>query len=80
VRAAGGRVIWAVPGTFGLLAVMPVAGFMGLRGHRSIAHIGPVSVDSNRFNQFLAAAARQGISGPVPVAAKDVPAEQREDL
>lgn len=55
VRAAGAQVIMALPGSLNLLALMPVAVFLGLRGSPEIKHIGPVTIDSARFNQFLEA-------------------------
>jgi len=53
VRSAGGRVVYQLPNDQALLAAMPLASFVALRGHREIAHIGPVTIDGERFNQFL---------------------------
>ncbi len=53
VRAAGGQVIMAIPGSFNLLAVMPATTFLRLKQHPNIAHIGPITIDSARFNHFL---------------------------
>lgn len=55
VRLAGGQVVMSMPGTSNLLALLPTTGFLSLRGHRDIAHIGPITIDSTRFNQFLEA-------------------------
>lgn len=53
VRAAGGQIIMAIPGSFNLIAVMPAASFLYLRQHPNVAHIGPITIDSARFNHFL---------------------------
>jgi len=54
VRGMNGQVVYRLPNDRALLAAMPIESFMALRGHREIAHIGPVMIDGERFNQFLA--------------------------
>lgn len=54
VRGVNGQIVYRLPNDRALLAAMPVESFMALRGHREIAHIGPVTIDGERFNQFLA--------------------------
>lgn len=53
VSALSGQVVFQVPDSFRLLAVMPLSSFFSLRQHRDIAHAGPVMVHSERFNRFL---------------------------
>jgi hypothetical protein len=55
VRLAGGQVVMTMPDATNLLAILPMPAFLTLRGHRDIAHIGPITIDSARFNQFLEA-------------------------
>jgi hypothetical protein len=54
VRAVQGQIVYRLPNERALLSAMPLESFMTLRGHREIAHIGPVTIDGERFNQFLA--------------------------
>lgn len=53
IRSSGGQIIMSLPGSLNVLALMPMAVFLALRGSPEIAHIGPVTIDSYRFNQFL---------------------------
>jgi hypothetical protein len=53
VRSLHGQLIFIVPNSFTLLALMPATSFLALKTHRDIAHAGPVSIDSQRFNHFL---------------------------
>lgn len=53
VRTAGGQIVMVIPHSLSLLALMPATAFLGLRGTPNIALIGPVAIDTDRFNQFL---------------------------
>jgi hypothetical protein len=53
VSALNGQVVFQVPNSPRLLAVMPVSAFFSLRQHHDIAHVGPVTIHSERFNRFL---------------------------
>lgn len=53
VQQAGGRVMFVVPNSTRLFAVMPATAFLALRSHPDIALVGPVTVDTQRFNQFV---------------------------
>lgn len=55
VRGAGGTPLLQFPRSFVLLALMPFAAFLALRGHPQLRHIGPVTLDHARFEQFAAA-------------------------
>lgn len=56
VRAAGAQMVYEMPGDLALLAAMSVTASMALRRHRDIAHVGPVTIDAARFQQFVARA------------------------
>jgi len=64
VRSARGRVAYQLPNDRALLAAMPLGSFVALRGHREIAHIGPVTIDGERFNQFLTRVAQSRAINP----------------
>lgn len=53
VRFMNGQIVFVVPDSFSLLALMPATSFLALKNHREIAHVGPVAIDSGRFNRFL---------------------------
>lgn len=53
VSALGGRAVYQMPNDLAVLAAMPVAAFMALRRHRDIAHVGPVTIQPERFSQFM---------------------------
>ena len=53
VRVAGGQPVIILPSGRDLLAMMPTASFLWLQGQPSVAQIGPVSIDEERFHQFL---------------------------
>ncbi|MBL8146147.1 MAG: hypothetical protein JNL34_07160 [Anaerolineae bacterium] len=53
VRVAGGQPVIILPGGLDLLAMMPAASFLWLKGQPSVAQIGPVTIDEERFHQFL---------------------------
>lgn len=61
LRTVGGQIVMVIPGSLSLLALMPATAFLILKGQPSIAHIGPISIDSARFNQLLA---RIGLESP----------------
>ena len=48
VKAAAGDVVLRLNG-WKMLAVLPFAGYLGLRGDHRISHIGPVSIDLKRL-------------------------------
>lgn len=54
VRSVGGEALVQFPGTFVLLALMRFEAFLSLRGHPHLQHIGPVTIDRARFEQFMA--------------------------
>ncbi|MBK8025381.1 MAG: hypothetical protein IPK19_29315 [Chloroflexi bacterium] len=54
VSSVKGQVVLQIPDRFGLLALISVSGFFALRRHPDILHIGPVTIQTERFNQFLA--------------------------
>jgi hypothetical protein len=56
VRSAGGLTLVQFPGTFVTLALLRFEAFLALRGHPHLQHIGPVTLDHARFEQFAAAA------------------------
>jgi hypothetical protein len=56
VRSAGGQPLVQFPTSFALLALMRFEAFLALRGHPQLKHIGPVTLDHARFEQFVAAA------------------------
>ena len=58
VRGTNGQIVYRLPTDRALLATMPIESFMALRGNREIAHIGPVTIDGERFKQFLARVAQ----------------------
>lgn len=53
VSSVKGQVVLQIPNRFGLLALISIAGFFALRKHPAILHIGPVSLQTERFNHFL---------------------------
>jgi hypothetical protein len=53
ILARNGQIIFRVPQRPALLALLPIPAYFELKQHRSIAHIGAISVDSERFNHFL---------------------------
>jgi hypothetical protein len=53
VRSMGGQIVFVVPESVSLLALLPTVSFLALKGHPEVAHAGPVSIDSARFNHFL---------------------------
>lgn len=53
VTHVGGQVVFPIPNSLSLLAIMPVTAYFRLRTDRDIAHVGPVTIDSRRFNHFL---------------------------
>jgi hypothetical protein len=53
VLTLNGQIVFKVPERPALLALLPIPAYFELKQHRSIAHIGAVSVDSERFNHFL---------------------------
>ncbi len=65
VSALGGRVVYQTPNERALLAAMPAAVFMALRHHRDIAHAGPVTIEPERFKQFIALARLNSQTGGV---------------
>ena len=54
--SAGGLTLVQFPGTFVTLALLRFEAFLALRGHPHLQHIGPVTLDHARFEQFAAAA------------------------
>lgn len=52
VRRHGGRVMTHLQDRRKVLAVLPLASWMGLRAHRDIASAGPVGIDQDRFQRF----------------------------
>lgn len=50
VRAAQGQIVLRLNGRK-LLATLPFAGYLALRAHGEISHIGPVTIDVQRFQQ-----------------------------
>ncbi len=57
VRGAGGEVVLQLS-ALKLLVILPVTAYLGFRGHRDIAFIGPVSLDHARYAQFATRLAR----------------------
>ncbi|MFN8378683.1 MAG: hypothetical protein U0452_08435 [Anaerolineae bacterium] len=53
VRAAGGQLVMILPGGRNLLAMMPTVSYLYLKTTPHIAHIGPITIDEDRFNHFL---------------------------
>lgn len=53
VAALDGQVVFQIPNSFSLLSVMHVNAFFSLRLHQDIAHIGPVTVNAERFDRFV---------------------------
>lgn len=53
VKAVGGQVLYAIPNSFSVLAILPARAFLSIRKHRDVAHAGPVTVDGERFNRFV---------------------------
>lgn len=53
VRAVEGQLIMILPGGHNVLALLPAISFLALKGHPGIAHIGPITIDEDRFNHFL---------------------------
>jgi hypothetical protein len=56
VRSAGGEPLVQFPKSFALLALMRFETFLALRGHPQLQHIGQITLDPARFEQFAAAA------------------------
>ncbi len=56
VRSAGGTPLLQFPRSFALLALLRFETFLALRGHPRLQHIGPVTLDHARFEQFATAA------------------------
>jgi len=52
VRSSGGKVAVEM-GAGTVLAALPFASYLAFREHAEVAFIGPVSVDPQRFEQFL---------------------------
>jgi hypothetical protein len=53
VQQLGGQPVFQIPRSFKLLALLSGAAFLTLRSHAEIELVGPVSIDSARFNRFL---------------------------
>lgn len=53
ITRANGTVVYNVPDTHAVMALLPVTAYFALNRHHLIAHIGPVSIDAERFNHFL---------------------------
>ncbi len=53
VQQLGGQTIYQIPGSLKLLALLSGTAFLTLRSHAEIELVGPVSIDSARFNRFL---------------------------
>ena len=63
VRPAGGEVVLRLNGGK-MLATLPFAGYLSLRGDYRISHIGPVSVDVKRLAKLAQILAKA--NGPKP--------------
>lgn len=53
VSRSSGRIVLAIPGGNRVLALLSGIDYLVLLKHPEIRHIGPVSVDSDRFRRFL---------------------------
>jgi len=53
VRGAGGQIALQLS-ALKMLAILPITAYLGFRGHRDIAFIGPVTLDQARYAQFAA--------------------------
>lgn len=56
VRSASGQVLIQFPGTYVTLVLMRFEAFLSLRSHPQLKHIGPVTLDHVRFEQFVSVA------------------------
>ncbi len=53
ISAHGGQIVLAIPGSNRVLALLPGTAYSGLLSHRDLRHIGPVSIDPERFEYFM---------------------------
>ncbi len=53
IAAHGGRIVLVIPGGNRILALLPGAAYPALLSHRDLRHIGPVSIDPERFEHFM---------------------------
>ncbi len=49
----GGQIVLVIPGGNRILALLPGAAYPALLSHRDLRHIGPVSIDQERFAHFM---------------------------
>ncbi len=53
IAAHGGQIVLIVPGSNRVLALLPGAAYPALLSHRDLRHIGPISIDPERFEHFM---------------------------